>query len=68
MATRRPVRHPFAYVTTQGGDQLPALILNWVHGHPSDPAGWFAEVVVNSTNDPGHPVTMMVAAADLRPA
>lgn len=67
MSTRRPVNHPFAVVRTQGRE-VPALVLAWVKGAPGQPDDWFAQVVINSINEPGHAVEMTVAAKDIRPA
>lgn len=67
MSTRRPARHPFAYITTQGRI-VPALVIGWVHGRKGQPTDWFASVVIDSINEPGHPVELLVHERDVRRA
>lgn len=67
MSSRRPAKHPFAEIYTQGR-WVPALVMAWVHGGGGDPEAWSAEVVINSINEPGHAVELVVRASSIRPA
>jgi hypothetical protein len=64
---RVPPKHPFAEAFTQGR-WSPALVLFWHHGRPGQPEDWFAQVVIDDINEPGHALELLVSARDIRPA
>ena len=69
MATRRPVNHPFAWMSNQARTtETPVVVIAWIKGTTNGRDEWSAEVVAPSQVDGDPPLLMRASAADLRPA